>query len=210
MVREWPGLSEALDAVRAEVEAADADCSKARVRTCCAGTDEQRAYLHKLYRYANRSRFGGVLPDDVSVRLSERMTSSLGHMLPGYDRRRGRVVVEIALNSDLLLEGNGAVRFDTLLHEMAHAADYLFEGEVGHGPTWRAWATFAGCRVETRYDRAFRRRRRGAESTSRVPPLPGSLGSLRTNGAEHPSGIASPGGSPCGVGYDPDEAVAGR
>ncbi len=128
-----------------------------------------------LYLYVNRTRFGGLLPDGAPVRLSRRMRSSLGHMLPGYDRQRGRFVAEIALNADLMLAGNGAVRFDTLIHEMAHVADYLFDGVVGHGTTWRAWARFAGCRVETRYDRPFVRRRRAEEPTTRVPPLPPGL-----------------------------------
>ena len=47
------------------------------------------------------------------------MSASLGHVIPAVDRRRGRYVEELALNVDLMLEGNGAERMDTLLHEMA-------------------------------------------------------------------------------------------
>ena len=103
------------------------------------------------------------------------MSASLGHMIPGQDRRRGRYIVEIALNVDLMLEGNGAERMDTLLHEMAHVADYLFDGNYGHGETWKKWARHAGCRAETKYDRPVVRRRRRQQKITRVPPLPLAL-----------------------------------
>ncbi len=53
---------------------------------------------------------------------------------------------EVAINVDLMLAGNGAERIDTLLHEMAHVADYLETGHLGHGGSWRAWARRVGCR----------------------------------------------------------------
>jgi predicted SprT family Zn-dependent metalloprotease len=97
-------------------------------------------------------------------------------MIPAEDRKRGRYVVEIALNVDLMMEGNGAERIDTLLHEMAHVADYLFDGNYGHGESWKSWARHAGCRAETKYDRSVvRRRRRRQAITRRVPPLPPAL-----------------------------------
>ncbi|MEQ8330309.1 MAG: SprT family zinc-dependent metalloprotease [Longimicrobiales bacterium] len=178
-VRDWPGLQPVMEAVRASHaqkrrRAALAIDGPEEV-THCAATPQQRTYLRTLYGYLNQTRFDGLLPRDIPVRLSRRMTSSLGHMLPGYDRRRGRYVAELALNVDLMLEGNGAERLDTLLHEMAHAADYLFDGERGHGASWRAWARHAGCRVETRYDRPVVRRRRRADAVTRVPPLPPAL-----------------------------------
>jgi hypothetical protein len=61
---------------------------------------------------------------------------------------------------------------DTLLHEMAHVADWLVDGERGHGPTWRAWARTAGCVVTTRHEGGFRRRRRRGDPVTRVPPAP--------------------------------------
>jgi hypothetical protein len=141
---------------------------------CCATPDQAR-YLRALYRYFNLTRFGGDLPDEVPVRLSGRMVSSLGHMLPGETSDGRRRVVEIALSVDLMLEGNGAERVDTLLHEMAHAADYLECGHRGHGSSWRAWARRAGCRPTRLYERPFRRRRRRRDAVTRVPPLPPAL-----------------------------------
>jgi hypothetical protein len=178
-VRNWRGLDPVMEAVRAShaqrTRRAVRRCADdAQVTHCCA-TPAQRAYLRALYRYLNQSRFDGLLPKDVPVRLSNRMSTSLGHIIPGRDRARGRFVVELALNVDLMLEGNGAERMDTLLHEMAHIADWLFDNQYGHGDSWRKWARHAGCRAETKYDRPVVRRRRRTQQITRVPPLPLAL-----------------------------------
>lgn len=136
----------------------------------CSGTPMQRAYLNRLYHYLNHSRFNGRLPASVPIRLSNRMKSRLGQMVPGEIDGRRRVL-EIALNIDLMLEGNGKVRLDTLVHEMAHAADWLVDGEVGHGATWRRWADRAGCEATACCSTPIRQRRKGQQVT-RVPPLP--------------------------------------
>ena len=169
-VVEWPELTRALEEARSTAHRR----RRAAVERCC-GTEEQREYLRALYRYFNRTRFDGILPEDVPLRLSSRMRSSLGHMMPGRHRNGHRYVAEIALNVDLLLPGNGAERVDTLLHEMAHAADYLTSGERGHGSSWRAWARYAGCRPMTLYDRPVKRRRTRRTKVTRVPPLPPAL-----------------------------------
>ncbi len=178
-VRDWPGLEPVLEAVRKvhaqRRRAAASQCSDESEVTPCCGTPHQRTYLRALYQYFNETRFDGLLPKRVPVRLSNRMSSSLGHMIPGYDRKRGRYVVELALNVDLMLEGNGPERIDTLLHEMAHVADYLLDGNRGHGASWKAWARRAGCRAETKYERSVVRRRRRRQSVTRVPPLPLAL-----------------------------------
>jgi len=177
VVREWPGLRPGLEAARsAKHSLRHRGCAGPgeSVAYCC-GTPRQRAYIRALYRYLNETRFEGALPDDVPVRLSSRMTSRLGHMTPGFTRQRGRFVVEIALNVDLMLEGNGFERLDTLLHEMAHAADYLTDGGLSHDEGWQAWARRVGCRAESRYERPVVRRRRRSDPVTRVPPLPPAL-----------------------------------
>jgi predicted SprT family Zn-dependent metalloprotease len=100
-------------------------------------------------------------------------------MLPASDEGSDRRVAEIALNVDLMLEGNGIERVDTLLHEMAHVADYLLGGHRGHGKSWRDWARRVGCRPERLYDRPVRRRRRRSVAVTRVPPLPPALTDFR-------------------------------
>lgn len=178
-VRTWPGLTPVLEAVRASHaqrrrRAATGGAAGAEVTPCC-GTPEQRRYLRAVYRYLNMTRFDGLLPDDIPIRLSNRMKVGLGHMLPGRDRKGGRVVIELALNVDLMLEGNGAERMDTLLHEMAHVAEWILDGSYGHGETWKKWARHAGCRAASCYDRSVVRRRRRRERVTRVPPLPAAL-----------------------------------
>jgi len=166
LIAAWPALAPALREARAT--------RGGRLGSACCATSGQAEYLRVLFRYFNHTRFEGRLPEDIPVRLSDRMSSSLGYMLPGEKDGR-RAVVEIALNVDLMLEGNGAERIDTLLHEMAHAAAYLLTGHRGHGRSWRDWARRAGCRPGRLYDRPVRARRRRRAAVTRVPPLPPPL-----------------------------------
>lgn len=168
-ISEWPELAAAIQRER------ERHSERASVTpTHCCATPEQRAYLKALYRYFNATRFGGSLPE-VPVRLSRRMRSALGHMLPADTSDGSWRVTEIALNCDLMLPGNGAERADTLLHEMAHVADYLESGSRGHGDSWRRWAVHAGCRPTTLYDRPVRYRRRRRDRVERRPPLPAPI-----------------------------------
>ena len=171
-VRDWPGLMPALRRVRDAFRRT----RKRRRATptypgpCCA-TPEQKRYLRRLYLYLNDSRFDGRLPRTLPLRLSNRFRARLGQAVPGlYDGRR--IVLEIALNVDLMLEGNGRERLDTLLHEMAHAADWLFSGGEGHGETWRRWARHAGCQTVTCTENPIVERVDRRKRVKRVPPLP--------------------------------------
>ena len=164
-VREWHGLEPAMSSVRkahAGVslrEASERGSSSFSSSSSCCATPGQLRYLRTLYQYLNETRFEGRLPRNVPIRLSSRMQTSLGHMVPGVRPDGRRYVLEIALNVDLMLAGNGPERLDTLLHEMAHVADYLTSGHYGHGPSWKAWARKVGCRPETIYDRPVARRK---------------------------------------------------
>ena len=177
VVRDWPGLMPAMEAAlegRQRSIGGGSGCDAARERTHCCATPAQRRYLRAVYAYLNTTRFEGRLPADLPIRLSSRMRSSLGHVIVGEKAAEERHVVEIALSVDLMLEGNGSERVDTLLHEMAHAADWLFDGHHGHGASWKEWARRAGCRADVRYDRPFMRRGHNGPVT-RVPPLPAAL-----------------------------------
>jgi hypothetical protein len=175
-VSSWEGLELELRRIQREHRRKPRPAARRRqqrplkVGPCCA-TEEQRRYLRRLYRYLNRTRFDNRLPADLPVRLSNRMSSRLGQMVPGI-QNGARFAVEIALNVDLMLEGNGRERIDTLVHEMAHVADWLFGGRLDHGPAWRAWARYAGCQESTRADEPIRRRGRGVQHVTRVPRLP--------------------------------------
>lgn len=174
-VQSWPPLASAMRESRARY--AERRRAMATPLHCC-GTEDQREYVRRLFLYFNRTRFAANLPDDLPLRLSRRMKSALGHMRPGRAGDGTRYVAEIALNVDLLLEGNGATRIDTLLHEMAHAVDFLETGNRGHGPSWRAWARRVGCRPTRLHDRPVSNRRRRRDPVSRVPPLPMALRAL--------------------------------
>lgn len=139
-VQTWPGIDAALRRLRQ----ARTRRSQATPLVRCQGTAEEQLRMRKLYDRLNRTRFKDRLPKDIPLRISRRMRSRLGHMAPEGSRRRP-VVAEIALNRTLFRRGNEEVLRETLLHEMAHVAAYLFDGESGHGEAWRAWAVRAGC-----------------------------------------------------------------
>jgi hypothetical protein len=175
-VRGWAGLEPALRRIRAAHRRRPRRRGGARRSgplrpgPCCA-TPAQREYLRALFRYLNRTRFDGRLPADLPLRLSGRMKSRLGQMR-GWVVDGRRTVVEIALNEDLMLAGNGDERLDTLVHEMAHAADWLFHGGRGHGAGWKSWARRAGCSDRACTHAEIRRRPDRGSRVTRVPPLP--------------------------------------
>lgn len=143
-VREWPGLVPAVERARRRSRRRPQTRTRPpRPGPCCA-TPEEIERVRLLFSRLNRERFRDALPGDVHLRLSRRMKSRLGHMR-GHVREGRRSIVEIALSADLLLEGNRKVLQDTLLHEMAHATDWLLHGGRGHGATWKTWARLVGC-----------------------------------------------------------------
>ncbi len=167
-MRDSPAYRRAIERMRswhgAQVEGSETD--DYGVGPCCA-TPAQRHFLAGLYRQLNHSHFGGTLPDLMAVRLSGRMSRRLGHV--SYTTGRGdRAILEIALNVDLVLEGNEQALVDTLLHEMAHAEAWLVHAHRGHGGVWRGIARRVGCEARACSDMHIRRRRRNSDLT-RVP-----------------------------------------
>lgn len=73
------------------------------------------------------------------------MTKRLGSVRFGRSRRGRYVVHELALNLALFSPINWNVLAESILHEMAHVAAILHDGETGHGPAWRRWARSVGC-----------------------------------------------------------------
>jgi len=178
-VREWSELQDALDQARRSRRRAS---GRARPAVRCCATPEQRVFLRALYAHLNRSRFADRLPKALPLRFSARMKRRLGHMSSEEPARRGPTagprnarelveVLEIALSVDLLLPGNEDALIDTLLHEMAHVADYMTRGTTDHGPEWEAWAIQAGCDPTLEASSPIRRRRRG-QRILHVPSLP--------------------------------------
>jgi len=137
---------------------------------CCA-TEEQRSFLKSLYDRYNASVFGGWLPVDIRLRLSPRLSRSLGMIRYGRSRDGKRRVTDIALHPDLMLPGNERALVDTMLHEMAHAEAFLRHGHRGHGGIWRAVAQRVGCEPRACTDRKILRRRPGWPRTDNVPTI---------------------------------------
>jgi hypothetical protein len=150
----------------AQAVQADADVRAAEL---CCGTPAQRQYLARHYREMNAAKFGGRLPDLLPVRLSDRMSRRLGHISYGRAQAGERAILEIAINVDLMLEGNEAVLRDTLLHEMAHAEAWLLHGHRGHGRIWRTVARRVGCEARACTHVRVRRRPARRVPVTRVP-----------------------------------------
>lgn len=138
-VEDWPGLRAAFRQLQAE-----GGRLRRERRIRCQGTPEERTRFRALYEECNRTVFHGRLPADVRLRISRRMKTRLGHISPEGTRTRRRVG-EIALNRILFREGCEGLLRETLMHEVAHIAAYLFEGDAGHGGPWRRWAVRLGC-----------------------------------------------------------------
>jgi hypothetical protein len=151
----------------------------------CVGTAAQRAFLREAYGRYNASRFNNRLPASVTMRLSNRMKSRLGHVRYHTTTTGERVVLELALNIHLLLPTNEAVLMDTLLHEMTHIEAWLDHGERGHGRKWKDIATRVGCEATACSTQPIRRRRKHVAVTD-VPDrafLPAQLQLLQEDSA---------------------------
>ncbi len=141
-----------------------------RPRTCCA-TAEQRGFLDRTYGVLNHTRFNGCLPERIPIRLSNRMARRFGHVYYGTSRDGARLIEEIAINIDLMMEGNERHLLDTLLHEMSHAEAWLLHGHKDHGPVWRGIAERVGCEAKACSVVRIRRRRGAKTPITRVPRL---------------------------------------
>jgi hypothetical protein len=134
-----------------------------------AGTPEQLAFLREGYARFNLVHFGGRLPEDFPIRISQRMASRFGHMRYHVTRGGQRVVLELAVNQVLFQRGNEANLLDTLLHEMTHVEAWLEHAHKAHGAVWMRIARRVGCEPRACSSQIIRRRRRGAPPLERVP-----------------------------------------
>jgi hypothetical protein len=111
----------------------------------CDGTEPQRAYLRTLIAFVREtSGHGDALPDDVQLRISKRMTSSLGLCARAGDTHR------VTIAERLFRPGLEEILFDTVKHELAHLADQNTSptGRSSHGRRWKEWARRLGARPE--------------------------------------------------------------
>jgi hypothetical protein len=151
---------------------------KRRGRAMSAGTPAQRAFIAAMYRHLNRESFRNRLPEEVTIRLSNRMVRRFGHVEYRRPRNGIRGIVELGLNIDLLLEHNDRHLLDTMLHEMAHIEAWIVHGHRGHGEPWQRIAHRVGCEVNAASRVRMRRRRFGVDA-DRVPDLDGLIAAAR-------------------------------
>jgi len=136
----------------------------------CCGTPAQRRFLAELYRDLNHRYCAGRLPAELPLRFSNRMRRRLGHVRCHRTPTGERTVVELALNIDLMAEGNERQLRETMLHELAHVEAWLLHGDRGHGRHWRRIARRLGCPPRACTAAPVPLRRPGSRPTTRVPP----------------------------------------
>jgi predicted SprT family Zn-dependent metalloprotease len=111
----------------------------------CDGTDAQRSYLRTLIAFVREtSGHADALPAEVQLRISKRMTSSLGLCARAGDTHR------ITIAERLFRPGLEDILFDTVKHELAHLADQNTSpnGRSSHGSRWKEWARRLAARPE--------------------------------------------------------------
>ncbi len=119
--------------------------SGARRATPCQGTPPQRELMEGLLAHLRvTAPHGDLIPHEVELRISTRMTSTLG-----VCRRMGRRY-RITLAERLFRRGLEEILDDTLRHEVAHLVHMATspDGRSNHGAGWREWARRFGARPE--------------------------------------------------------------
>jgi hypothetical protein len=115
--------------------------SARKVRLMRTHPDDEVIALHlaEWHRRLNEERFGGSL-GSITVRVSRRMRSRLGHYAPA---QRG-VPAEIAISQRHVKRHGFAQGVQTLLHEMVHQWQDETKRPLGHGADFREKAREVG------------------------------------------------------------------
>ncbi len=95
--------------------------------------------LADAHRQLNQDRFNGAL-GEISIRISRRMRSRLGHFSPGH----GDEAPEIAIARRHLRRDGWTSAVDTLAHEMVHQWQHETNRPLAHDPDFRRKAREIG------------------------------------------------------------------
>lgn len=87
-----------------------------------------------LYEMYNKQLFGNKL--DVPLTWNKKLSNTAGRCLNKKKLGVRSSVIEL---SEKVLTSADRLRC-TLIHELCHAATWIFNGEGGHGRTWKMWA----------------------------------------------------------------------
>lgn len=88
----------------------------------------------KLFKMYNEKVFDSKL-SDVQIKWNKKLQTTGGRC---SNSRRNGVRQSFLELSDKVLTSADRLRC-TLIHEMCHAATWIFSGENGHGSTWKQW-----------------------------------------------------------------------
>jgi len=99
--------------------------------------NKQRDELIKeLFTLYNRTVFENKLPSDFQIMWNKRMTKTAGFC---YLKTTASGRISHVELSTKVVDTVERLR-DTLIHELCHAATWIFEGKRGHGLAWKYWA----------------------------------------------------------------------
>ncbi|KAJ9083045.1 hypothetical protein DSO57_1038698 [Entomophthora muscae] len=107
---------------------------------------KQRENLAKiLFKDINARALGNILPSGMEIRWAKTLNKTAGQFR-GTKDRHGVYSGYISLATKIIDTYHKL--FNTLAHEMCHAADFLETKslKLGHGPSWKAW-TVKVCQV---------------------------------------------------------------
>lgn len=111
----------------------------------CQGSAQERQRLRELVTgIQGESTWGHILPQELELRISRRMTRTLGSCLVRGPLGR------ITISQRLFRTGTEDILEETVRHEVAHLADALTSpsGRMSHGKSWKTWAHRFGARPE--------------------------------------------------------------
>lgn len=116
----------------------------------CQGSLQERQCLQELVeKLRGEDPWGHTLPQEMELRISRRMTRTLGTCLVRGPIRR------ITISQRLFRMGMEDILEETVRHEVAHLADALTSpgGRMSHGKSWKLWAHRFGARPERKCTR---------------------------------------------------------
>ncbi|XP_055371570.1 germ cell nuclear acidic protein-like [Condylostylus longicornis] len=89
---------------------------------------------HRLYKLYNEKLFKNEL--NVQIIWNKKLVNTAGRC---SNKKKGNLRSSVIELSEKVLTSGDRLRC-TLIHELCHAATWIFNGEHGHGATWKAWA----------------------------------------------------------------------
>lgn len=81
------------------------------------------------------------------IKMNRRLTRSLGRAVIKTDARTGVKTYTVEINAKAFTSDSPELR-ETVLHEIAHIAQYQLDGKLDHGSTWSKYMRLMGQKAE--------------------------------------------------------------